>query len=67
MCLLMLVSFWSLASTAILLVKPVNIDGKTKVHLNPDREYFKHEHIPVGILSIILLLIMSLTQWSFYL
>ena len=58
MCLLMLVSFWSLASTAILLLKPVNINGKRKVHLNPDRNYFTHEHIPVGISSILLLLIM---------
>ena len=58
MCLLMLVSFWSLASTAILLLKPVIIDGKRKVRLNPDRNYFTHEHIPVGILSILLLLIM---------
>ena len=58
MCLLMLVSFWSLASTAILLLKHVNLDGEDKVHLNPDRDYFTHEHIPVGILSIILLSIM---------
>ena len=58
MCLLMLVSFWSLASTAILLLKHVNLDGEAKVHLNPDRDYFTHEHIPVGILSIILLSIM---------
>ena len=58
MCLLILVSFWSLGSTAILLLKHVNIDGKAKVHLNPDRDYFTHEHIPVGILSIIFLSIM---------
>ena len=58
MCLLMLVSFWSLASTAILLLKHVNLDGEDKVHLNPDRDYFTYEHIPVGILSIILLSIM---------
>ena len=58
MCLLMLVSFWSLASTAILLLKPVNTNGKVHLNVNPDRDYFTYEHIPVGILSILFLLIM---------
>ena len=60
MCLLMFVLFWSLASTAISVITPVYLSGVegAKVHLQPDLPYLSGGHIPLWIISVMILLIL---------
>ena len=61
MCLLMYVSFWSLASTAISVIIPVYLSGVegVRVHLEPDLPYLSGGHIPLWIISVIILLVLG--------
>ena len=63
MCLLMFVLFWSLASTAISVITPVFLQVsqvyKARVHLQPDLTYLSGGHIPLWIISVMILLIFS--------
>ena len=60
MCLLVFVLFWSLASTAISVITPVYLSGVegAKVHLQPDLPYLSGGHIPLWIISVIILLVL---------
>ena len=60
MCLLMLVLFWSLASTAISVITPVYLSGVegARVHLQPDLPYLSGGHIPLWIVSVMILLVL---------
>ena len=60
MCLLMFVLFWSLASTAISVITPVYLSGVegARVHLQPDLPYLSGGHIPLWIISVIILLVL---------
>ena len=60
MCLLMYVSFWSLASTAISVIIPVHLSGVegVRVHLQPDLAYLSGGHIPLWIISVMILLLL---------
>ena len=60
MCLLMYVSFWSLASTAISVIIPVYLSGVegARVHLQPDLAYLSGGHIPLWIASVMILLVL---------
>ena len=62
MCLLMLVTFWSLASTAISIITPVYLSEANgtslRVHLQPDLPYLSGVHIPLWIVSLMILLVL---------
>ena len=60
MCLLMCVLFWSLASTSISVMIPVHLSGVegVRVHLEPDLAYLSGGHIPLWIVSVIILLVL---------
>ena len=62
MCLLMFVLFWSLASTAISVITPVFLQVsqvyKARVHLQPDLTYLSGGHIPLWIISVMILLVL---------
>ena len=60
MCLLMFVLFWSLASTAISVITPVYLSGVegARVHLQPDLPYLSGGHIPLWIVSVMILLVL---------
>ena len=60
MCVLVLVLFWSLASTSISVITPVYLSGVqgARVHLQPDVAYLRGDHIPLWIISVIILLIL---------
>ena len=60
MCLLVFVLFWSLASTAISVITPVYLSGVegAKVHLQPDLPYLSGGHIPLWIISVMILLVL---------
>ena len=49
MCVLVLVLFWSLASTSISVITPVYLSGVEgpRVHLQPDIAYLRGDHIPL--------------------
>ena len=54
------VLFWSLASTAISVITPVHLSGVegARVHLQPDLPYLSGGHIPLWIISVIILLVL---------
>ena len=56
-CVLILISFWSLASTSIQIITPlVGIDGASaKVNLKPDLAYLHEVHIPIWIVAVLIL------------
>ena len=60
MCVLVLVLFWSLASTSISVITPVYLSGVegARVHLQPDVAYLRGDHIPLWIISVIILLML---------
>ena len=60
MCVLVLVLFWSLASTSISVITPVYLSGVEgpRVHLQPDVVYLRGDHIPLWIISVIILLML---------
>ena len=60
MCLLILVLFWSLASAAISVITPVYLSGVkgARVLLQPDLPYLSGYHIPLWIVSVIILLVL---------
>ena len=64
MCLLMLVTFWSVASTAISIIIPVHLSGEEgstyyRIRLQPDKEYLKElNYILLWTISVIILLVL---------
>ena len=54
-CLLLLLSYTSIASTSLLLMRPLMFHGIDKVHtsLSPDIEYFHGRHLAYGIVALI--------------
>ena len=62
--LLVVLSFWSLSYTSIGILKGTQVDGLpgVRVELQPELTYFTHGHIPLAIVSIIILfLLLSFT------
>ena len=64
MCLVAFTLFWCLASTAISIITPVFVlvsqVEETRVHLQPDLPYLSGGHIPLWIVSVIILLVLYL-------
>ena len=62
MSLLTFTLFWSLANTAISIITPVFVQvsqvEETRVHLQPDLPYLSGGHIPLWIVSVIILLVL---------
>ena len=56
-CVLIMISFWSLASTSIQVIAPIHLSGLngTRVHLQPDLFYLHGQHIVLWIVSIMIL------------
>ena len=54
-CLLLLLSYTSIASTSLLLMRPLMFDGIDKLYtyLSPDIEYFHGRHLAYGIVALI--------------
>ena len=54
-CLLLLLSYTSVASTSLLLMRPLIFDGIDKVYtyLSPDIEYFHDRHLAYGIVALL--------------
>ena len=54
-CLLLLLSYTSIASTSLLLMRPLMFHGVDKVYtsLSPDNEYFHGRHLAYGIVALI--------------
>ena len=61
-CVLILILFWSLASTSIQIVTPVHLSGVNgaRVNLKPDLAYLDGGHIPLWIVAVIILLTLSI-------
>ena len=57
-CVLILISFWSLASTSVEILTPTYLSGieGVRVHLQPDMSYLQGEHILLWTLAVIILL-----------
>ena len=56
MCIIMLVSYWSLIRTSILLLTPFYFNGNIVVHLQPDLQYLHKVHIPLCIISLLIMI-----------
>ena len=56
-CLLIIVSVWSLASTSMKIIIPIQFND-VRVALNPDLQYLHEAHIPLWIISVTVLLIL---------
>ena len=56
MCILILVSYWSFIRTSILLLTPVHVNGNTVVLLQPDLQYLHEAHIPLWIISLLIII-----------
>ena len=54
-CLLIIVSVWSLASTSMKIIIPIQLND-VRVALNPDLQYLHEAHIPLWIISVTVLL-----------
>jgi len=54
-CLLLLLSYTSIASTSLLLLKPISFTGLNKVYtyLSPDVEYFQGRHLVYALVAIV--------------
>ena len=58
MCLLMILSFWSLADTSIKILTPELISDSLWVSVQPDMRYFSPRHLPVAIPALLVLLVL---------
>ena len=56
-CLLIIVSVWSLASTSMKIIIPIQFND-VRVALNPDLQYLHEAHIPLWIISVTVLLVL---------
>ena len=56
-CLLIIVSVWSLASTSMKIIIPIQFND-VRVALNPDLQYLHEVHIPLWIISVTVLLVL---------
>jgi len=58
-CLLLLLSYTSVATTSLLLLRSLTFDNVDKVYtyLSPDIEYFRGRHLPFGIVAILCTLV----------
>ena len=59
-CVLILISFWSLASTSIQVIIPVYLSGinGARVNLKPDLAYLHEVHIPLWIVAVLILMML---------
>ena len=67
-CLIVLLSYWSLTNTAILIIRGTTISGlaEPRVWLQPSTKYLHNEHIPLWITSAaVLLLVVPVIVLSF--
>ena len=55
-CILILVSYWSLIRTSILLLTPFYFNGNIVVLLQPDLQYLHKSHIPMWIISLLMMI-----------
>ena len=57
-CLLLLLSYTSIASTSLLLMRPLEFNGIDKVYtyLSPNTEYFHDRHLAYGIVALLLMI-----------
>ena len=63
LCILMLLSFWSLSDISLNILTPVVIQGQSDttglfVSIQPDVEYFSLSHIPVAIPALLVMIVM---------
>ena len=56
MCILILVSYWSLIRTSILIFTPFYFNGNVVVLLQPDLLYLHKAHIPLWIISLLIMI-----------
>ena len=56
MCILILVSYWSLIRTSILILTPFYFNGNIVVLLQPDLLYLHKAHIPLWIISLLIMI-----------
>ena len=56
MCILILVSYWSLIHTSILILTPFYFNGNIVVLLQPDLQYLHKVHIPLCIISLLIMI-----------
>ena len=54
-CVMMMLSFWSLANASIILLKPLKIEGKYFTEVDPTVNYFSGSHILIGFIAIAVL------------
>ena len=54
-CLLMMLSFWSMTDTSIHMLKPLQIEDTWYCNEDPNVKYFHDEHIAVGLIAIAIL------------
>ena len=61
-CFLLLLSYTSIASTSLLLMRPLRFTGVSKVftHLSPDLEYFNGRHLVYGLVAIVCGLVIAI-------
>ena len=60
MCLLIMISFWSLASTSIQVLAPLSLPGikGVRVNLKPDMHYFDKGHLAIWLISVVILILL---------
>ena len=51
-CILILFSYTSLTYTSFEILKPIRINGETRVYADPDIEYFGRKHLPYAIVAL---------------
>lgn len=62
MCLLFMLSFWSLSETSVYLIAPTSfshVDG-VRLAIQPDHRYFQGGHIPLVMVSLIIITVLSI-------
>ena len=59
-CMLILISYTSVACTSFKLLVPLSVNGTLRVQIAPEVFYFKNEHIPYAIIAIFLQVFLSL-------
>ncbi len=60
MTILLLASYTSLTYTSFKILRPIWVNGKLKVYVDPEVEYFSNEHIPYAVVAIFIECILSL-------
>ena len=62
-CLILLLSYTSVTTTSLLLMKPLKFEGVDKIftYLSPDIEYFSGRHLIYGIVAISCIIVIAIT------